>query len=240
MDKLDTQVSHVAKHLPQSPETTINSSFLRMRERSWQAHLVRISPFLVLGEGVWWESSVNGIHFFDGDKDDPYRCAPMLLHFRQHSVKDIEDRQMRCWKKIVEEQIIFQYTVLRCLVLMAILLVNWYIVYNEKKGHINQVRHISSVVTQIEPTVSFTVPMDLIVTLLVKVVLPRAKMEVALFLQAQMQLNIFLLVMKRLTLLPTTRMWLTLYPSAQTELLLVMKKLTLPPQHKQISLSFSR
>ena len=76
-----SHVGQIAKHLPQFPGTTIKFSFLRSRESSWQAHLVRISPFLSQGEGSWWETKSNGFLFHDGDTDNPSRSQPKLLHF---------------------------------------------------------------------------------------------------------------------------------------------------------------
>lgn len=95
VDKSDSQVSQIAKHLPFFPGTVLKASFLRKRECSWQAHLKRISPYIVGGEGVWWESVDNGFHFFDGDQDDSSRDEPRMLHFRQHSVNDVQERQNR-------------------------------------------------------------------------------------------------------------------------------------------------
>ena len=106
VEKGDSQVSSVAKHLPKLPGTTVKSSFIRHREDSWQNHLQRISPFLTAGEGVWWDRTPTGFHFYDGD-DDPSAqgCTFTLLHFRQHSVTDVEERRKLCWDKIVSERI---------------------------------------------------------------------------------------------------------------------------------------
>ena len=90
VEKSHSQVSPIAKHLP---GTVLKSSFLRKRDSSWQAHLKRISPYIVGGEGVWWESIDSGFHFFDGDQDDSSRDEPRMLHFHQHSVSDVQDRQ---------------------------------------------------------------------------------------------------------------------------------------------------
>ena len=65
----DTQVSHVAKNLPQLPGTTMKVSYIKKREDSWRLHLQRIGRFLTAGEGVWWEHTSTGFHFRDGDAD---------------------------------------------------------------------------------------------------------------------------------------------------------------------------
>lgn len=105
VQKGDSQVSQVAKNLPQLPGTTIKNSYIRQREDSWQSHLQRISPFLLAGEGVWWTSTSGGFHFHDGDGNSAARDGVTLLHFRQHSIGDVEERRKRCWNKIVQERI---------------------------------------------------------------------------------------------------------------------------------------
>ena len=109
IEKADTQVhvSTIAQHLPQFPGTRIKKSFVEKRADSWQLHLHRISPFLVAGPGVWWESTEDGFHFFDGDQDAPSQSyQPPLFHFRHHSIKDVERRQESSWKKVVQDRTI--------------------------------------------------------------------------------------------------------------------------------------
>ena len=105
--KVETQVSCVAKDLPQFPATKISTSFIQQREDSWQVHLQRISPFLVAGVDVWWSHTDDGFLFHDGDTD---RANPgetfSMLHHRYHSIKDVELRRDACWKRIVDERIV--------------------------------------------------------------------------------------------------------------------------------------
>ena len=101
----DSQVSHVAKDLPQIPGTRVKTSFIKGREDSWQVHLQRISPFLVAGEDIWWSSVPNGFIFHDGDTDsaDPSDDFS-LMHHRYHSLMDVENRRDACWKKIINQK----------------------------------------------------------------------------------------------------------------------------------------
>ena len=86
----DSQVSQVARDLPQFPRTGVKSSFIETREDSWQAHLKRISPFLECGADVWWSFTPNGYIFHDGDGDDAGdACA--LMHHRYHSIVNVEN-----------------------------------------------------------------------------------------------------------------------------------------------------
>ena len=106
--KLDeSQVSRVAKDMPQLSGTKVKTSFIKQREDSWQIHLQRISPFLVVGEGVWWSYTSNGFVFHDGDSDpDNHDDAFSLMHHRYHSVMDVEHRRDVCWKRIVDEKVV--------------------------------------------------------------------------------------------------------------------------------------
>ena len=101
----DSQVSHVAKDMPQIPGTRVKTSFIKGREDSWQVHLQRISPFLVAGEDIWWSSVPNGFIFHDGDTDsaDPSDDFS-LMHHRYHSLMDVENRRDACWKKIIDQK----------------------------------------------------------------------------------------------------------------------------------------
>ena len=65
----DSQVSRAAANLASFKGSKISKSFIEHRLHSWQAHLEKISPFLLEGEGVWWRE-FNGIYYFmDGDDD---------------------------------------------------------------------------------------------------------------------------------------------------------------------------
>lgn len=106
VQKGDSQVSHVAKQLPQLPGTSLKMSFIKKREDSWQLHLQRVSPFLTAGEGVWWTRTVNGFHFHDGDTDSSTQMHSItLFHYRCQSITDVQERRKTCWNKIIEERI---------------------------------------------------------------------------------------------------------------------------------------
>ena len=102
--KVESQVSHVAKDLPELPGTTVKRSFIMHRQDSWQNHLQRISPFLIAGEGVWWTQS-SKFHFHDGAEDCARQDDFTLLHFRQQSIVDVEERRKSCWNAIVTNRV---------------------------------------------------------------------------------------------------------------------------------------
>ena len=56
----DSMVSKAASKLSPSTGTFISDTFLSSRLSSWQAHLMRISSYLMHGEGVWWKREEEG------------------------------------------------------------------------------------------------------------------------------------------------------------------------------------
>ena len=101
----ETIVSRAALDLPHFDGTVIPFEFAIKYADSWQAHLEKISHFVVCGN-VWWIVDERGYVFKDGFSDPPcHPEGPHLLHFRNSSTKDVHDRQKQCWMKIVEEKI---------------------------------------------------------------------------------------------------------------------------------------
>ena len=85
--------------------TVISKCFIESRSHSWQAHLSRISAYLV-SKNVWWKATHNSLVFFDGDKDLECRVeGPSLNHYRSCSIEDIEKQSVKNWKHILENEI---------------------------------------------------------------------------------------------------------------------------------------
>lgn len=72
--------------------TIIPQSVLQKFSEHYQAHLERISDYLLPGPGVWWKPTTqSGIMFLDGSNEDEHRLnGPTLQHFRSMSSPDIE------------------------------------------------------------------------------------------------------------------------------------------------------
>ena len=103
MNEADSQVSRAVASLASFKGSKINESFIEHQLHSWQAHLERISPFLLEG-GVWWRE-FNGIYYFmDGDDDRNYHSQDLtLLHFKTSSLDDVVIRQKKSWKQILDQ-----------------------------------------------------------------------------------------------------------------------------------------
>ena len=59
VEKQQAHVSKLASSLPGFPNTVIPKDMLVNHPSSWQAHLERISDFLLVGKGFWWNKSVK-------------------------------------------------------------------------------------------------------------------------------------------------------------------------------------
>ena len=85
--------------------TSVKEEFILPRMKSRQAHLQRISRFLLPG-GVWWEKTENGYHFFDGDEDlETHSEGPLLLHHRSVLLEEVGKQQRAAWKFILDHGI---------------------------------------------------------------------------------------------------------------------------------------
>ena len=65
----ESKVAKASHNVPLYQGTHIKEAFISSRMKSWQ-HLQRISPYLVMGKGIWWAKTANGYLFYDGDSDD--------------------------------------------------------------------------------------------------------------------------------------------------------------------------
>ena len=105
VQKQEGRISQAAIHAPKYPGTRIAKSFIRSHLRSWQAHLNRISPFLIPGEGIWWRQDADSYIFQDSMHDSEYHSeGPKLLHFRNTRL-DVAFRHDTCWQHILTNNI---------------------------------------------------------------------------------------------------------------------------------------
>ena len=105
VNEADSQVSKAAASLPEYSRTVVLKSFVRNKTHSWQAHLERISPFLV-NEHTWWTESANAYAFKDSDSDsDTQVGGPDILHFCTSTLESVTNRQHTCWKQIADNKV---------------------------------------------------------------------------------------------------------------------------------------
>lgn len=109
------QVSKLASALPAFGNSSFPTSFLIKHSSSWQAHLEKVSDFLLPGKGVWWNESNEGcMEFFDA-KGNPENqpSGPELHHFRSTSFQAEEKYLNNCWKSCLDKQVNLPLCVLR-------------------------------------------------------------------------------------------------------------------------------
>ena len=106
IQKQGTMVSEVAKNVPPYNGPYISTDFLKCRMPSWQAHLERISTYLRMGEGVWWDKKDSGYQFRDADTDPPTQAeGPTLLHFRSTNIEHIHHQSQVQWRLLLDENV---------------------------------------------------------------------------------------------------------------------------------------
>lgn len=72
---------------------------------SWQAHLERISDFLLPGKVVWWSQDDDFVQFFDACNEAEF-CdeGPPLRHFKSCTLKNEDQYLKRCWQQCLERE----------------------------------------------------------------------------------------------------------------------------------------
>ena len=111
-----THISKLAKSLPALGNTVVPFTIITSHSSSWQAHLERISDFLMLGKDVWWTSNEEGeVEFFDSveSKMDSKVERPRLHHFRSSNFRYEEEYLNQCWSVCLEKKIPLPLHVLR-------------------------------------------------------------------------------------------------------------------------------
>ena len=65
---------------------------MQKHTRSWQAHLVRISRYLLPGR-AWWKAEGENYIFTDSDSDPDFQPAGPPLHFRSTCMNNLQQRK---------------------------------------------------------------------------------------------------------------------------------------------------
>ena len=90
----ETQIQKTAYQLPKSKNTVLDKQYLKKKSNSWQAHLTRISPYLIPGPGVWWSDLADSVEFADGPEEADFRPeGPRMPHFRNSTLQDLQKQK---------------------------------------------------------------------------------------------------------------------------------------------------
>ena len=96
--KRNSQINTHAEGLPVYPGTKFAMDWVKKRVYAWQAHLKRISHYLIEGKGAWWNITESGdVCFDDGGNDlESVHKGPCLLHFCTSELSDVVRRSKFC------------------------------------------------------------------------------------------------------------------------------------------------
>ena len=69
----ESQIKSISAAVGPMENTIFSNSILENSSEHYQAHLERVSDYLVPGPGVWWKRVPNGIMFLDGSSEDDFK-----------------------------------------------------------------------------------------------------------------------------------------------------------------------
>ena len=102
----ESEVKRLAKGLEKSNNSVIPFSWIQKFPTHYQAHLERISDFLLLGKDVWWTQTLQGVEFLDGEiNPGSNENRPTLLHFRSATLSNVDTHLQACWEKCIDERV---------------------------------------------------------------------------------------------------------------------------------------
>ena len=94
--------------------TVISQSILNKVSEHYQAHLEKISDYLLPGPSVWWKKTPQGIMFLDGNNEDDHHSEEdTLQHFRSMSLGDLEIYLQQQWEACCSSKVELPATCIR-------------------------------------------------------------------------------------------------------------------------------
>ena len=101
-----SKITRLSHGLTEFPDTLIPAYILQKYAKEWQAHLEKISDFLIPGAGVWWEFDGENVIFHDSKSHPPTRPeGPDLHHFRSSTLKKEEAYLEESWSQCLQSGI---------------------------------------------------------------------------------------------------------------------------------------
>ena len=101
----ESRLGKLSKCLPKAENSIIPHRVIIKYPSAYQAHMERVSDFLLCGEGIWWRHIAKGVEFFDvtsqSETHPEADTLPPLHHFRSHTLKSESKYLQDNWKKCV-------------------------------------------------------------------------------------------------------------------------------------------
>lgn len=114
IEKQESEVTKLASTLAPKSNTTLSKKWTEQHSSHFQAHLERISDYLILGKGVWWKENKSSITFYDVDQSQ--KPGPQVQHFRNTDMLQVRESLLTLWQECCDQQVelpsrrITQYT----------------------------------------------------------------------------------------------------------------------------------
>ena len=106
LQEQESRLGKLSRCLPKADNSVIPHGIVLKYTSAYQAHLERISDFLLCGEGVWWRHVASGVEFFDVTAPSEAQTGaitlPPLHHFRSYTLKSESEYLQNSWKKCLE------------------------------------------------------------------------------------------------------------------------------------------
>ena len=110
----ESEVGKIAQSLGKAKNSVIPHSLCKPNSSLHQAHLERISDYLLPGPGIWWQKTSNGFEFFDGDDSDDYhKEGPPVQHYRSVTLTDVDLHLYQKWEECLHRKITLPAPVIR-------------------------------------------------------------------------------------------------------------------------------
>ena len=112
LQNAEGEVSKLGQALGEKENTVIPKEWQHNYKAHYQAHLERISDYLIEGPNVWWRSTETGTEFFDvkNCQSDNVLCQH---HYRSFTIAEIDSYLLEQWEKCTELNITLPCTSLR-------------------------------------------------------------------------------------------------------------------------------
>ena len=105
IQKQESEILKLAQTLPPKENTVIPLAWLQNSSVHYQAHLERISDYLLPGPGKWWQYVADGIEYFDVNTPNPLLQTPSIHHFRSTTMGDVDIYLLTNWEKCLEVEV---------------------------------------------------------------------------------------------------------------------------------------
>ena len=107
LQEQESEVFKLAKTLPAKINTVITFDWMENSSIHYQAHLERISDYLLHGPGVWWQYVHNGVEFFDAviPKQQVHVQTQPPHHFRSSSLGDVDEYLLSNWEQCLDQNV---------------------------------------------------------------------------------------------------------------------------------------